>query len=287
MLPFRHKAGLPPLSPVMAAKRSTKSRLEGWLILLIISSAFSVAASVPEPVRPAPSASGSLIVVGFVGGFVHRDDRRHSEVQLGEKLRAEFGDRAHVEVFQNRHRKNAHAAVIRWLDQNRDGGLADSERGKARIILYGHSWGASAAIGLARELQKERIPVLLTVQVDSIAKPGLNDHIVPSNVARAINFYQTHGLLHGRQQIVAADPAHTQLLGNFRFEYAKTPEACSEYPWVARHLFKGHTAIECDPNVWSRIETLINECLAPLPIQSASSSDQAFQPATSRASGEQ
>lgn len=101
--------------------------------------------------------------------------------------------------------------------------------------------------------------MLLTVQVDSIAKPGQDDRVIPANVARAINFYQTRGLLHGRSRITAADPAHTEILGDFFFDYQETPAECSQYPWLTRHFFRGHTAIECDPQVWSQIEGLIDK----------------------------
>jgi hypothetical protein len=37
------------------------------------------------------------------------------------------------------------------------------------------------------------IPVALTVQIDTIAKPGRRGAIIPANVASAINFYQTRG----------------------------------------------------------------------------------------------
>lgn len=211
--------------------------------------------------------SGPVIVIGFVGGFVHHDDLRHSEVQLAEKLRAGYSGHAHIAIFENRHRENAHRAILRWLDQDGDGALSDSEKRHARIILYGHSWGGSTVVVLSRQLQREGIPVLLTIQVDSIAKPGRNDQIIPANVARAVNFYQTGGPLHGIPEIVAADPARTQILGDFRFEYKKEPEPCSTYPWFARHFLKGHTSIECDPNVWSRVEALITEYLLPPEIQ--------------------
>ena len=38
--------------------------------------------------------------------------------------------------------------------------------------------------------------------------------------------------------------------------------ACRDYPWLDRHLFKGHTSIECDPNVWSQIGDLIDAALS-------------------------
>ena len=35
-----------------------------------------------------------------------------------------------------------------------------------------HSWGVSETVAFARELGQRGIPVLVTIQVDSIAKPG-------------------------------------------------------------------------------------------------------------------
>ncbi|HEY7352057.1 MAG TPA: hypothetical protein VH596_04745 [Terriglobales bacterium] len=226
------------------------------LSLLGGTSAYGAAAAALIP----STSSGSAIVVGFVGGFVSHNDLRHSEVQLANKLKSEYG-RAHVAVFENRHRDDAHTAVLKWLDGDGDPGLSDAEKREARIILYGHSWGASAVVALARQLQTDHIPVLLTIQVDSISKPGLDDHVIPANVERAVNFFQTGGVLHGEQKIVAADPEHTEILGDFRFNYKVQPAACSTYPWIARHFMKGHTSIECDPKVWSRIESLITRYL--------------------------
>ena len=134
------------------------------------------------------------------------------------------------------------------------------EKQRAHIILFGHSWGAAAAVSLARELQRDGIPVLLTVQVDTVSK-SQDDSIIPENVNEAVNFYQTGGLLHGRSQISAASP-RTRILGNFRFHYENEPPECHAYPWYDRIFFKGHTAIECDPRVWSQVEDLIRTRLS-------------------------
>ena len=244
------------------SKRPLKTYLPIIAFTALVLSGTAFPATATKPLT-AGAAANSAIVIGFVGGFVHSNDTRHAEVQLAEKLRTGYSG-AHVSIFENHHRDDAYNAVMKWLDSDGNGGISDSERRQARIILYGHSWGASAVVALARELQKQRIPVLLTIQVDSITKPGQDDCIIPPNVARAVNFYQAGGMLHGLPEIVPADPLRTQILGDFRFDYKKQPEPCSTYPWFARHFLKGHTAIECDPNVWSRIETLIGEYLAPV-----------------------
>jgi len=229
--------------------------------LLLLPPTFSHAAKTTAGGVPSASQAPPAIVLGFVGGFVHPDDERHAEVQLVKKLNITYADRVRSRVFDNHHRKEAHQAILNWLDSDADGQLSDREKRSSRIILYGHSWGAAAVISLARELQHENIPVLLTVQVDSITKPGQNDRVVPANVAKAANFYQTGGLLHGQSRIVAADPARTAILGQYRSDYAKLPQECSSYPWADRHFFKGHTAIECDPQVWTRIGELIETTL--------------------------
>jgi surfactin synthase thioesterase subunit len=167
----------------------------------------------------------------------------------------------HVEVLENRRREAAHAEIMRWVDVNRDGTLSPEEKKNARIILYGHSWGASEAVTLARELGKEGIPVLLTVQVDSVPKPGENDKDIPANVAEAANFYEQDGWLHGRPQIRAADPSRTHIIGNFRVDYKANPIRCDQYPWWDRFFTKAHTEMECDPKVWSQVESLIQSRL--------------------------
>ena len=211
------------------------------------------------------SVSAPAIVIGFVGGFVSPDDPVHSEVELAARLRKEYPSGVYVEVFDNRHTENAHKKILELLDAGHSGKLTDEEKKNARIILYGHSWGASAAIQLARQLAADNIPVVLTVQVDSVAKSHENDTTIPANVAQAANFYQPYGWLHGRAEIRAADPARTHIIGNFRFDYKTNPVHCyGKYPWWDRYLSKPHTEIECDPQVWGRVESLIR---ADLPTQ--------------------
>jgi hypothetical protein len=60
-------------------------------------------------------------------------------------------------------------------------------------------------------------------------------------------------------KITAADPVHTELLGDFLFGHKEMPAECSRCRWLTRHLFRGYTAIECDSQVWSRIEGLIDQ----------------------------
>jgi hypothetical protein len=222
---------------------------------------FAVAqAASTKPVPPSVGLPPS-IVIGFLGGFVKHDDMVHSEVQLAAQLRKDYPSGVYVETFENRRGNQAQAAITRLLDVNHDGKLSAQEKGNARIILYGHSWGGSEAVALAGRLARDGVPVLLTIQVDSVSKVGENDGVIPANVVAAANFYQPKGLVRGRRQIQAADPAHTQILGNFRFDYASAPVNCSSYPWWDRWLVRAHTEIECDPKVWSQIESLIRSRL--------------------------
>jgi len=206
------------------------------------------------------------IVIGFMGGMVAHDNAAHSEVQLAARLQSDYPADVQVRLFENRRSRQANSEILRLLDVDRDGTLSAAEKLDARIAIYGHSWGASEAVNLARALGKEGIPVLLTVQVDSIAKPGENDERIPANVAQAVNFYQRRGLLRGRRLIRATDASRTQILGNFQFDYKTNPVSCAGYPWYARTFMKSHIEIESDPSVWRQVETLIRSKLhAPVP----------------------
>ena len=215
----------------------------------------------PTPSDPPLPSSPTAIVIGFVGGFVRHDDRVHTEVQLVDRLREDFASTVAVQLFENHRGRVAHDSVIRLL-QGHSGSLSAEEKQNARIIIFGHSWGASETVELARQLQRDHIPVLLTIQVDSVSKVGENDSLIPGNVAQAVNFYQIDGLLHGKSEIRAADPAHTRILGNFRSDYKTKPLTCGQYPWYDRAFMKPHIQIECDPDVWGKVESLIRINLA-------------------------
>ena len=199
-----------------------------------------------------------VIVIGFVGGFARSDDQKHPEVQFAESLREHYRSDIYAEVFGNHHGRKALHEVMRLLDTDGNGALSSAEKDNARIIIYGHSWGAAETVVLARELGKRDIPVLLTIQLDSIAKFGRNDSMIPSNVADAINFYQSRGPLHGRAQIFATNPAQTRILGNLHMTYKDHPIRCDNYPWFARTFNKPHHEIENDPRVWDHAASLID-----------------------------
>jgi hypothetical protein len=210
------------------------------------------------PARP------PAIVIGFVGGFVGRENSVHSEVQLAERLRRRYPSGVDVEVFENRHVKQARRRILTLLTTDSHGVLSTDEKREARIVLYGHSWGGAAVVQLARALQKDGIPVLLTVQVDAISKHcGTNISTIPSNVGEAVNLYQTHGLIHGVRKIRAQDPLATRIVGNFHFDYTHSRLRCPNYPWWDRYFMRAHMQIECDPVVWNKVESLIAAVLTP------------------------
>lgn len=225
----------------------------------------ATATSLPldEPTGQSSSAKAPVIVVGFVGGFVRHDNAVHSPVQLASRIRDGYPSGVHVEVFENRRREQAYQEILKLLDADHDGKLSEEEKRAAQIIIYGMSWGGSETVALARELGTQKIPVLLTIQVDSVAKMGQDDAVIPANVAEAANFYQAEGFLHGESGIRAADAKSTRILGNFRFSYGDKTLKCENYPWYDRVFMKYHTEIECDPAVWKQVESLIRSKLPP------------------------
>jgi pimeloyl-ACP methyl ester carboxylesterase len=211
-----------------------------------------------------PPANRNVIVIGFVGGFVSRNDTKHPEVQFAAYLRDRY-PLIHAEVFGNHHGRKALHEVVRLLDTDHDGVLSSAEKEQSTIIIYGHSWGATETVAFARQLGQMDIPVALTIQIDTIAKPGLRASPISPNVASAINFYQTKGPLHGAPEIVAFDPARTAVLGNIKMTYENRPINCDNYSWYSRTLNKPHHEIENDFRVWDEVASLINSDLPGAP----------------------
>jgi hypothetical protein len=213
-------------------------------------------AATGEPASQAAQPA-RLIVVGFMGGKVHAGNLAHREAQVAQDLQQRYPLDLRALVFANHDGRDALRTVLQLLDADGNGRLSAGEKSAARIVIYGHSWGASETVTLARRLGELGIPVLLTVQVDSVEKSNEDDRSIPPNVREAVNFYQSNGLVHGRSAIAAMDPAHTTILGNYESSYRGHPVSCAGYSWFARTFMRPHIEIENDPSVWARIEALI------------------------------
>ena len=206
-----------------------------------------------------PLPAGSTLVIGFLGGYDRWNDEHRSVRQLVLKLRERPG--VYSESISNHHQALALRLIREAFDTNQNGRLDPDEIAGARVVLFGQSWGGSAAIAVANDLQKLGIPVMLTVQIDSV---GARDSLIPPNVQAAVNFYQHDPFttIHGRNRIRAADPLKTTVLGNFESTYIFRSVDESNAS-KARQIFGGsHTKMELDPVVWSRVEQYISGAIA-------------------------
>ena len=241
----------------------TVQRLLPMLILLAFGREASCA---PRPAQqfqhfaaPRPLQPGHTLVLGFMGG---RDSWRNAEVGVGRTaqwLRKKAMPGVHVETVENLKRNLALRLVRACLDGNGDGRLQPEERQRARIVLYGQSFGGAAVVKFARQLDRLDIPVLLTIQVDSV---GRGDGLIPPNVRTAANLYQDNGrLIRGEAPIRAADSSRTEILGNFRFDYSNLDIDLSHLRWYKKIGRRAHAKMDRDPAVWRKVEELILEAL--------------------------
>ncbi|MGH9862750.1 MAG: hypothetical protein ACRD35_04930 [Candidatus Acidiferrales bacterium] len=219
-------------------------------------------------ITPTPLPPGHTLVLGFLGGRQPWNNSREGTRRLALRLRARNLRGVHVETLANRKRKLALELIQKAFDSNGDGRLEVSERRAVRLVVYGQSFGGAAVVKLARELEKLDIPVLLTVQVDSI---GRGDALIPPNVRRAANLYQRDGLLiRGEPEIRAENSEGTQILGNFSFSYKSKKVDMSGVAWHKK-IFRGaHAKMDRDPEVWEKVEELV---LAELGKESAARSE--------------
>jgi pimeloyl-ACP methyl ester carboxylesterase len=198
---------------------------------------------------PLPLPEGSTLIIGFLGGFEHWDDPHRGVRKTALRLREMHLPGVFAETVENHRRSLATDLIHRALGSNSG----------VRIILYGQSLGGWAVVKLAREFNREGIPVLLTVQVDSV---GIDDSVIPPNVKAAANLFQRDFLpVHGTPAIRATDAARTEILGNFQYHY-KPGFALSPDQSAARMIFMGaHNKMEIDPAVWAQVQQLILDAL--------------------------
>ncbi len=219
-----------------------------------------------------PLSENRILILGFLGGRDRWNDSNRSVRKLALKLRAMNLPGVEVETVENKKRALALKLIHNALDCNQDGQLDKQERASARLIIYGQSFGGAAVVKLARQLKQMNVPVLLTVQIDSV---GRGDRLIPSNVARAANLFQSDGwIIQGEPQIQAEDPARTAILGNFKFDYRDKQIDLSRVPWWKKSFRVAHTRMEHDPAVWAKVEEIIIEAvkgaanISPKPVQS-------------------
>lgn len=206
-------------------------------------------------ITPTPMPRGSLLIIGFLGGWEDWDNAKRSVRKVALSLREKNLPGVFVETAGNHSRKLVRQFVLDVLDANRDRKLSPEEAGASDLILYGQSFGAAACVKLARELKKSGVGVRLIVMVDSI---GRDDQVIPPNVKKALNLYQRDpGPVRGESRVRAEDPSQTTILGNIPFTYLFREVDMSDYPKIARKAAISHWKMDNDPVVWTMVETTI------------------------------
>jgi pimeloyl-ACP methyl ester carboxylesterase len=202
-----------------------------------------------------PLPSGSTLIVGFLGGIERWKDENRPVNQLAERLRALQLPNVYIETAEHAHRGEVLKLIEAATGRVSHHRCAPQVCRDVRLILYGHSMGGAGVVKLARDLNQLGLPVALTVQVDSV---GASDDVIPPNVARAANLYQTDSwLLHGRTRIRAEDPARTIILANLRYSYDGKWIDLSDATLPERVAHMRHSEMEFDPQVWNRVEDYI------------------------------
>ena len=204
---------------------------------------------------PTPLDGDQTLIIGFLGGRQRWDDDSRGVRQLAVKLDEMSLPDVEIETFQNRRRDLAMEFIHKALDRNEDNYVDSQERAAARLILYGQSLGGSAVVKLSKDLEKHDIPVLLTVQIDSV---GFSDHLIPVNVLKAANLFQNDDwIFSGEEKILALDPEATSIIANIQFDYSEKEVDMSEQPWQRRLFSTPHSMMDADPEVWALVEKLI------------------------------
>jgi len=171
----------------------------------------------PPRLSAALSATGAcrFVVAGFRGAIEDPNDRHSGVVAIRNRLLA----LGHPDLCARIYSPYRQGRAINWIlsQFDRDGSdppTVDAIAHGPKIILYGYSLGAWAMMAVARQLNKEKIPIQVGVEVDGMWSASKT---VPPNIIEAANFYQRKSLLmKGRDTIRARDPETSRIDGNFR-----------------------------------------------------------------------
>jgi hypothetical protein len=211
---------------------------------------------------PLPLKKGDTLVIGVVGGWESWHNPNHMVRGTVLRIRERKLPGVYAESVENHKLDLGRELAFKALDRNRNGKIDEEEASSARIIIFGQSLGGPATLRLARYLENLGVPVLLTVQVDSV---GPDDNVVPRNVRAAANMYQQDWLLQGERKIKAADPSATHIIGNFRYRYRGKNARKVQFPedeTTLRKMFLNtHLQMEYDRGVWDHLDRLVMEAI--------------------------
>jgi hypothetical protein len=248
-------------------KDSQKKRWRLWLGLLLLLFVLSplpraAARSYLAPQRfsdfttKTPLAEGDTLIIGFLGGWEEWNDEGRGVRKFALRLRERKLPGVHVETVENRRRDIALELVKKVFDRNQDGALSEDETKSVRVIVFGQSFGGAAVNKFSRDLKPLSVPVLLSIQIDSV---GAGDGDVPANVRRAVNFYQKndHFFIRGEDDFRAEDPQKTEILGNYKYDYSKKKVDLATAHWYQKLFRNAHVKMEHDPDLWAAVEKLI------------------------------
>ena len=211
---------------------------------------------------PMPICPGETLVIGIVGGWERWDAEDRCIRRTALELRERKLPGVHIETVENHKLELAFHLIHAAFDFDLDGTLDAAEKRQVRLVAFGQSFGGPATVRLARELDGMGIPLELAVLIDSV---GWHDEVIPPNVRAAANLFQHDGLLGfiglmGEDEIRAADPSRTEIIGNFRYSYKNSPVK-SRDTWVRRFFIPGHSKMEYDPAVWNRVKCLVEQAV--------------------------
>ena len=119
-----------------------------------------------------------------------------------------------------------------------------------KLYLAGHSQGGAIVIDVAHDLKKAAIPIQMIAHMEGF----LSYTVVPSNVARAFNFYVPSGLAlcPGREKLEAEAPSVTGVVN------VPIPNPVGPFTGPCAE----HRNVDSDPRVWKPVLEYIVESAA-------------------------
>ena len=196
-----------------------------------------IAATVEKPTQ---DSTCKIIYAGFVGALETSNHKGSGVVQIRDTLRGVNYPDVCANSFIPVSWISARDWILTHFPSHPDQLTPAELQVVPRVIMVGHSTGGWAMLSVARDLRNKKIPIELTVQIDSV---GFTDYIIPSNVSFGAIFHAPDALMFmTTKNVRLEDPIHSKIIANV----------------LVRHA--SHLSITRDP----RIRQLVMDSIATL-----------------------